>query len=90
MQLTKLSFNSQCLLALVVGILAGYVIPVAWINVLTPIGTAFLQLLKMITMPLAFVLIVCSFTRLENLANIKRLGSKTFFGFLPLHLSLQR
>lgn len=76
-----LGFSNQCFLALSLGIIFGYAAPISWVDYLAPIGTAFLQLLKMIIIPVAFTLIVTSFTKLENVVNIKRLSGKTFFWF---------
>lgn len=81
MNFKKFGFGNQCCLALILGIVFGHLAPTAWVDFFSPVGTLFLQLLKMIIIPLVFVLIVTSFTKLENLANIKALSGKTFFWF---------
>lgn len=80
--MTKLGFGNQCILALLLGAVFGIIAPTAWTDALSPIGDAFLQLLKMIIVPITFVLIVTSFTRLKDVSKIKLLGGKTLFWFL--------
>ncbi len=80
--INKLGFGNQCLLALILGAFFGLLAPLQWVDALSPIGDAFLQLLRMIIVPITFVLIVTSFTRLENIAKIKQLGGRTLFWFL--------
>ncbi|MBA3661876.1 MAG: dicarboxylate/amino acid:cation symporter [Gammaproteobacteria bacterium] len=76
------SFGNQCLIALILGALFGMIAPLQWVDALTPLGDAFIQLLKMIIIPITFILIVTSFTKLENISQIKELGGKTLFWFL--------
>lgn len=78
----KPGFGNQCLLALIFGALFGMIAPSSYVDSLTPIGNAYLQLLKMVIVPITFFLIVTSFTQLENIAKIKALGGRTLFWFL--------
>lgn len=75
-------FGMQCFLALILGAIFGEFAPSAWVSFIQPIGKAFLQLLEMIILPVTFVMVVTSFTRLETVAHIRRLGFKTLFWFL--------
>ena len=70
----KISFGNQCLLALVLGLVAGHFLPQNIVGFITPFGTAFLKLLKLIIIPLTFSTIVASFSKLENIAMVKKLG----------------
>lgn len=80
--INKLSFGNQCLLALFFGAIYGYFAPPHLVSILLPLSDAFLQLLKMIVIPLTFVMIVTSFTKIDNLTHLKELGFKTLFWFL--------
>lgn len=80
--LNKIGFGNQCLLALFLGISFGLIVPANVVDYLAPIGLAYLQLLKMIIIPISFVLIVTSFTRLGSLSRIQLLGTRTLFWFL--------
>ncbi len=82
MKFTKPGFGIQCLLALILGAIFGKCVPISWMQALHPLGQAYLQLLQMIIIPLIFVLVVNSFTQLESMAHIRRLGSRTLFWFL--------
>lgn len=82
MNFTKISFSYQCFIALALGIIFGSFAPLTWVDALLPLGTVFLQLLKMIVIPIVFVLVVTCFTKLGSLANIKALSGKTFFWFI--------
>jgi Na+/H+-dicarboxylate symporter len=82
MQMPTLSFSAKCFSALILGFVFGIVAPAAWVHHLAPVGDMFLHLLKMIVIPITFVMIVSSFTSLENTSKIKILGGKTLFWFL--------
>ncbi len=81
-KLQKPGFGIQCLLGLVLGAVFGYFAPASAVSSLKPIGDAFLQLLQMVIMPVTFVLVVTSFTRVENMARLRQLGLRTLFWFL--------
>ena len=78
----KVGFGLQCLLALVFGALFGLAFHPSVVNFIAPIGAAFIQLLKMIIIPLTFPLIVTSFAKIEDIAHIQMLGLRTFFWFI--------
>jgi len=78
----KIGFGNQCLLALVLGLVAGRYLPLNWINFITPFGDAFLQLLRLIVIPLTFSTIVASFARLGDIHLVQKIGSKTLMWFV--------
>lgn len=78
----KLGFGNQCLLALILGLVAGHFLPQNIVNFITPFGDAFLKLLQLIVVPLTFSTIVASFAKLDDIALVKRLGTKTLLWFV--------
>lgn len=78
----KIGFGTQCLLALLLGALFGLWVPLQIVHGIAPFGDAFIQLLKMIILPLTFPLIVTSFAKIEDIAHIQKLGLKTLFWFV--------
>ncbi|MEN9946763.1 MAG: hypothetical protein RLZZ293_1149 [Pseudomonadota bacterium] len=78
----KLGFGNQCLLALVLGLTAGHFLPQNIVDMITPFGDAFLKLLKLIIVPLTFSTIVASFSKLDDIQLVKRLGSRTLIWFM--------
>jgi Na+/H+-dicarboxylate symporter len=78
----KLGFGNQCLLALVLGLIAGHFMPQAAVDAVTPFGDAFLKLLKLIIVPLTFSTIVASFSKLDDIHLVQRLGSRTLIWFM--------
>jgi len=82
MKLKLPGFGMQCFLALLLGAVFGEFAQSSWVTAIQPIGKAFLQLLEMVILPVTFVMVVTSVTRLETVAHIKSLGIKTLFWFL--------
>lgn len=82
----KVGFGNQCLLALVLGLIAGKFLPDGVINFIVPFGDAFMQLLTLIVIPLTFSTIVASFGNLEDIRLVQRLGSKTLLWFVTTAL----
>lgn len=78
----KIGFGNQCLLALVLGLIAGKYLPLAWINFITPFGNAFLQLLRLIVVPLTFSTIVASFAKLDDIHLVQKIGLRTLIWFI--------
>ncbi len=78
----KPSFANQCLLALILGLGAGHFTPNWLIDIILPLGSAFLQLLKLVIVPLTFSTIVASFAKLDDIAMVKRLGLRTLIWFM--------
>lgn len=82
MKLKLPGFGVQCLVALGLGAVFGLVAASSWVEAIQPIGKAFLQLLEMVILPVTFTMVVTSFTRLETVTHIRRLGMRTLFWFL--------
>lgn len=78
----KIGFGNQCLLALIIGLIAGRFLPQNVVNIITPFGDAFLKLLQLIVVPLTFSTIVASFAKLDDIALVKRLGTRTLLWFV--------
>ncbi|MBX9597714.1 MAG: dicarboxylate/amino acid:cation symporter [Burkholderiales bacterium] len=78
----KLGFGNQCLLALVLGLVAGHFMPQNAVDIITPFGDAFLKLLKLIIIPLTFSTIVASFSKLDDIHLVQRLGTRTLIWFI--------
>lgn len=78
----KIGFGNQCLLALIIGLIAGRFLPQNVVNIITPFGNAFLKLLQLIVVPLTFSTIVASFAKLDDIALVKRLGTRTLLWFV--------
>lgn len=77
----KLGFGNQCLIALILGLVLGYFLPQDIINGISPFGEAFLKLLRLVIVPLAFSTIVASFSTLDNITLVKKLGLITLLWF---------
>jgi Na+/H+-dicarboxylate symporter len=78
----KLGFGNKCLLALVLGLVLGHYLPTSVVNDISPIGDAFLKLLKLVIVPLTFSTIVASFSKLESITLVKKLGLNTLLWFV--------
>lgn len=78
----KLGFGNQCLLALFLGLLLGHFLPTDIVNSISPIGDAFLKLLKLVIVPLTFSTIVASFSKLESITLVRKLGLNTLLWFI--------
>ncbi len=78
----KLGFGNQCLLALVLGLVFGHYVPSDIVGYISPFGDAFLKLLKLVIVPLTFSTIVASFSKLESIALVKKLGLNTLLWFV--------
>ena len=77
----NIGFGTQCLMALISGLILGRFIPLAIINQISIIGEIYLKLLNCIIVPLTFSTIVASFAKLDNLEVMKELGKKTLIWF---------
>lgn len=78
----KIGFGTQCLLALVLGGIFGSVAPISWTMAIEPIGRGFIGLLYFIVIPLVFITILSSFSRLEGYHQAKNILGRTLFWFL--------
>ncbi|MTT30982.1 cation:dicarboxylase symporter family transporter [Terrilactibacillus sp. BCM23-1] len=70
----------QIMLAIVVGILVGYLWPSVG-NALKPIGDGFIKLIKMIISPLVFGVVVVGIAKVGNIKTVGRIGGKTLLYF---------
>lgn len=78
----KLGYGTQCLLALLLGAFFGNYAPLEWTQFIEPVGQAFIQLLYFIVVPLIFLTLLASFSRLESFHQAKSILSRTLFWFL--------
>ncbi len=90
----RLSFTTQVLLALVLGVLLGWIAREAglgWLaSTMATIGGLFVQLLKLAVPPLVFAAVVSSIAHLRGVTNAARLAGRTllWFGVTGLASSL--
>ena len=75
------SIENQILVALILGILAGYYFPREVQNIKI-LGDVFLALLKMIIVPLVFTSVLIAVLELEDLVKFGSIGVKTFAYYL--------
>ena len=77
-----------------IGLCLGLVVGLLFKDValmLKPLGTLFLNMIKMLIVPLVFVTLVTGITSMEDLSKMRRIGIKTFSIYLittPLRLLL--
>lgn len=76
------SFGNQCLFALILGLFVGHYASSSLVAFITPFGDAFIQLLKMVIIPLTFATIVASFAKFDNISVIKQMGLRTLIWFV--------
>lgn len=76
------SFGNQCLFALILGLFVGHYASDGLVAFITPFGDAFIQLLKMVIIPLTFSTIVASFAKFDNISVIKQMGLRTLIWFV--------
>ena len=81
----KFPFWAQVLVGLVAGVVLGYIAStfnVGWLKeVLATVGTIFVQLLRVIVVPLVLAAIIVSITQLRHVANAARLAVQTLIWF---------
>lgn len=83
----KLNLSTQMLMGLILGVLVGLLAqsgpPAALANaILVPVGTIFLNLIKMIVVPLVFSTIIVGTCGLGDVKKFGRIGGKTLVYFL--------
>ncbi|MBE6023008.1 MAG: dicarboxylate/amino acid:cation symporter [Cellulosilyticum sp.] len=83
----KLSLSTKIFISLVLGIGLGVVIQQFQLgfileNVIQPIGTIFLSLLKMIIVPLVFTTLIASITNVGDMSKLGFLGKKTLIYYI--------
>ncbi|AXX93463.1 dicarboxylate/amino acid:cation symporter [Malaciobacter molluscorum LMG 25693] len=77
----KVPLWQKIFLGLVLGLITGLIFKDFAIY-LKPLGTLFLNLIKMLIVPLIFVTLVSGITSMDDLSKMKRVGLKTFFIYL--------
>ncbi|MFV0450963.1 MAG: dicarboxylate/amino acid:cation symporter [Propioniciclava sp.] len=81
----RLPFWAQVLIGLAVGIALGWIAragEVAWLTTtLSTIGTIFVQLLRVVVVPLVLTAIIVSITQLRHVTNAARLAGQTLMWF---------
>lgn len=83
MQKKKLNLSIKILIGLALGILVGLFIPQDFANTfIKPFGTLFLNLIKMVVVPLVFSSIVVGTCGLNDAKALGRLGGKTILFYL--------
>lgn len=84
----KLPLHTQIILGLTLGLIFGLAIvklrisPDFTINYIKPIGTIFVNLLKMIAVPLVFASLIVGVSNLGDISKLSRIGGKTIFGYV--------
>jgi aerobic C4-dicarboxylate transport protein len=71
---------TQVLIAIAVGVLVGYFLPAAAIE-LKPLGDGFIKLIRMLLAPVIFCTVVVGIARMENLRDVGRVGVKALVYF---------
>lgn len=84
----KIPLHTQIIAGLILGLVFGLVIikfgidPDFTINFIKPIGTIFINSLKMIAVPLVFASLVIGVANLGDISKLSRIGGKTIFAYL--------
>ncbi len=83
----KIAFHWQILIGMVVGIVWGLVaVKAGWIEFTTfyikPWGTIFINLLKLIAVPLVLVSLISGITNLKDVSKLSRMGLKTILLYI--------
>lgn len=84
----KIPLHTQIIAGLILGLVFGLVIikfgidPEFTINFIKPIGTVFINSLKMIAVPLVFASLVIGVANLGDISKLSRIGGKTIFAYL--------
>jgi proton glutamate symport protein len=84
----KIPLHTQIIGGLILGLIVGLVIiqfglsPEFTINFIKPIGTIFINALKMIAVPLVFASLVIGVANLGDISKLSRIGGKTIFAYL--------
>jgi uncharacterized protein len=80
----RVKFGTRVLLALGLGLVIGIIFNIAKLDAtsIRTTGTIYVNLIKMLVMPLVAVLVVKSITSISNLGHLRRIGVKTISIFL--------
>ena len=88
--MTKLKLHWQILIAMIIGVVVGYLFQhnsqsMAY-SIITSMGTIFVRLLKMIIVPLIFTSIITGVSSITDSGRLGRLGVKTLLYYLTTSL----
>lgn len=72
----KIPFHFQILIGMIVGLAFGFLLP-EYVRYVSPVGKIFIQLLKLVVIPLIFVSIVDGISRVGSTKRLSELGGKT-------------
>ena len=81
----KIALHIQILIGMGLGLIFALLsIQLGWpatltVNYIKPLGTIFLNSLKMITIPLILVSLILGITNIKDVAKLSRIGGKTIF-----------
>lgn len=81
----KIKLHWQILIALVIGIIYGLILP-DYVNLVSWMGTLFLRALKMVIVPLILSSIISGVTNIGNAGSLGRLGLKTMLYYITTSL----
>lgn len=79
--LAKMSLWQKIFIGLILGLATGLIFGEQAL-VLKPLGTLFINLIKMLIVPLIFTSLITGIISMEDLAKMRRIGLKTFFIYL--------
>lgn len=86
--LKKIPLHTQIIIGLVLGLIVGLVIiqfgiaPDFTVNFIKPIGTIFINALKMIAVPLVLASLIVGVANLGDISKLSRIGGKTILAYL--------
>jgi Na+/H+-dicarboxylate symporter len=86
--LKKIPLHTQIIAGLILGLIFGLVViktdisPEFTLNYIKPIGTVFINALKMIAVPLVFASLIVGVSNLGDISKLSRIGSKTIITYL--------
>ncbi|MFC5450758.1 dicarboxylate/amino acid:cation symporter [Paenibacillus aestuarii] len=80
----RLSFGSRVFIGLGLGLVAGIIFNLTKLDFksVSTLGTIYVNLIKMLVMPLVFILVINSIASLSSLGQLRKLGLKTVGWFL--------
>lgn len=86
--LKKIPLHTQIIIGLVLGLIVGLIIiqfgiaPDFTVNFIKPIGTIFINALKMIAVPLVLASLIVGVANLGDISKLSRIGGKTILAYL--------
>ncbi|RLD86392.1 MAG: dicarboxylate/amino acid:cation symporter, partial [Bacteroidetes bacterium] len=83
----KIAFHWQILIGMVIGIVWGLIaVKAGWVEFTTfyikPWGTIFINLLKLIAVPLVLVSLISGITNLKDVSKLSRMGLRTILLYI--------